>query len=389
MRIGIDATCWTNTRGYGRFTRHLVTAMTEIPGGDEFVLFIDRESAGEIPRSLSHTEIVEVPTRFSPSQAASSRGSRSPIDLYRMSRAVNRSRVDAFFFPTVYSWFPLPRGLPSVVTIHDAIAEKFPEIVVPGFRAWTLWRLKCRMAIFQATRILTVSEYARRDVSRFHSIPMDLLTVAVEAPSDAYNPSTPEESGAAAELLGVDPERGWFVYVGGMSPHKNVPLLVRAFARLSAELSDPPFLILVGPGDDDVFHGDRARVKDEIRRMGVAGLVKWAGYLPDELLRRLMSGATALVLPSECEGFGLPAVEAAACGTAVIATTESPLPELLEGAGIFVDPQNEQALYEALALMLSDTEMRTRMGNRGITRAAGMSWTRAAHVTLDTIHSAA
>ena len=363
--------------------------MTSISAADEFVLFIDRESASELPRTLSRSEVVEVATRFSPAQAASARGNRSPIDLYRMSRAVSRSRVDAFFFPTVYTWFPLPPGLPSVVTFHDAIAEKFPDIVVPGFRARTLWGLPCWMAISQATRILTVSEYARRDISRLHSIPFDLLAVAVEAPSDVYHPSTVEESRDAAESLGLDPGSGWFVYVGGMSPHKSVPQLVRAFARLAAELRDPPFLILVGPGDDDVFHGDRARVEDEIRQTGVAGLVKWAGYLPDESLRCIMSGAIALVLPSDCEGFGLPAVEAAACGTAVIATTESPLPELLEGAGIFVDPSDEQGLYSALALMLSDGEMRRRMGERGLARAADMSWTRAARVTLDTIHSAA
>ena len=117
--------------------------------------------------------------------------------------------------------------------------------------------------------------------------------------------------------------------------------------------------------------------------------MKWAGFVPDEGLRRLMSGARALVLPSDCEGFGLPAVEAAACGTAVIATTESPLPGLLDGGGIFVDPDDEKGLYEALLLIASDEKKRREMGTTALTRAANLSWQAAARSALDTIHSAA
>ena len=388
MRIGIDVTCWPNVRGYGRFTRELVTAMTKIPGEDEFVLFIDRTSAVDALRFLPHCTVVEVETRVAPSKAASAAGSRTPADVLRMSAAVYRHRPDAFFFPTVYSWFPLPLGVPSVVTIHDAIAERFPSIVVPGFRARTLWRLKLALAIRQARRILTVSEYAREDIARIHSIPLDSIAVAVEAPAAVYHPSTAEEAASEVRKLGVDPADGWFVYVGGMSPHKNVPNLVRCFSRLAAELDRPPALILAGPVEDDVFHGEHETVMREIIAGGVEDLVKWAGYVADESLRRIFSGALALVLPSRCEGFGLPAVEAAACGAPAIATTESPLPTLLDGGGIFVRPGDDDGLYRAMRELATDGEMRATMGARALDCARRLSWDVAARAALDTIRGA-
>ncbi|HMA21717.1 MAG TPA: glycosyltransferase, partial [Gemmatimonadaceae bacterium] len=127
----------------------------------------------------------------------------------------------------------------------------------------------------------------------------------------------------------------------------------------------------------------------EIAALGIGSLVKWAGYLPDESLSRVLSGAIALALPSECEGFGLPAVEAAACGTAVIATTESPLPQLLEGGGIFVDPADEDALTEAILRLAVDESLQSSMGAKAMERAHALSWDDAARAALRAIREAA
>ena len=389
MRIGIDVTSWVNNRGYGRFTRQLVSAMARMAEGDELVLFIDKASARTAAISLPRSSVVEVPTNVAPSAAASSRGSRSAADIWRMSREVSRHDLDAFFFPTAYSWFPLIGGPPSVVTIHDAIAERFPEMVVPGFKARTFWRAKLKLAVLQARTVMTVSEFARRDVARYHGVPFDRIRVAVEAPSDAYRACPMSESETELASLGIDSRTGWFVYVGGLSPHKNVPRLVRAFARAVIGLENRPLLILSGPFDDDVFHTDRVSIADEIAALGIGSLVKWAGYLPDESLSRVLSGAIALVLPSECEGFGLPAVEAAACGTAVIATTESPLPQLLEGGGIFVDPADEDALTGAILRLAVDESLQGSMGAKAMERAQALSWDDAARAALRAIREAA
>jgi glycosyltransferase involved in cell wall biosynthesis len=145
----------------------------------------------------------------------------------------------------------------------------------------------------------------------------------------------------------------------------------------------------VGTIDKDVFHGDQATIRRAIAEAGTDSLVHWTGFVPDGELRHLHSGAVALVLPSANEGYGLPAVEAAACGAPVIATTASPLPELLEGGGIFVRPGDEAALLAAFRTMLCDEAARTAMGRVALGRASQLSWDRGAATTLAALREAA
>jgi glycosyltransferase involved in cell wall biosynthesis len=188
----------------------------------------------------------------------------------------------------------------------------------------------------------------------------------------------------------MPPGARWFVYVGGFNPHKNVDAVVRAHAALVKEAdSSAPHLLLVGTIDKDVFHGDQATIRRAIAEAGTDSLVHWTGFVPDSELRHLHSGAVALVLPSANEGYGLPAVEAAACGAPVIATTASPLPELLEGGGIFVRPGDEVALLAALRTMLCDEAARTAMARVARGRASQLSWDRGAATTLAALREAA
>ncbi|MGH7658915.1 MAG: glycosyltransferase, partial [Gemmatimonadales bacterium] len=130
-------------------------------------------------------------------------------------------------------------------------------------------------------------------------------------------------------------------------------------------------------------------IRRTVEEMGTTGLVHWTGFVPDEELRFLHAGAVALVLPSASEGFGLPAVEAAACGTPVVATTASPLPEILEGAGRFVEPGNEAELAAALREMLMDQPARDRMAARALDRVACLGWPRTARAVLNALYEAA
>ncbi|HEU4565817.1 MAG TPA: glycosyltransferase, partial [Gemmatimonadaceae bacterium] len=210
------------------------------------------------------------------------------------------------------------------------------------------------------------------------------------APAPAYRPSAPDEIAAAAARAGLPPGARWFVYVGGFNPHKNVDRIVRAHAAVAAGRNgSAPWLLLVGAVEGDVFHGDQGRIRAAIAHAGTERVVRWTGFVPDEELRHLLAGATALVLPSECEGFGLPAVEAAACGAPVIATVESPLPELLDGGGVWVRPRDEGALAAAMGALLDDPARRDAMGHRARERASALSWTRAAEVALGAIAEAA
>ncbi len=390
MRIGVDATCWANGRGYGRFTRSLVAEMAALAPEDEFICFLDPVAARGFELAGPNVRPVVVPMGVAPTAAAAADGYRAPLDMLRLTRAVWRERPDVFFSPSVYTYFPLPPGQRAVVTVHDAIAERFPELTLPSPRARLFWRLKVGLALKQARLVLTVSDFAAAEIAEVLRIEKRRIRVTSEAPAEAYTPSEDKAAIAAlAARAGVPAGARWFTYVGGFNPHKHVDSIVRAHAAVAKEMSEPPHLLLVGTIDQDVFHGDQATIRRAITEAGTEQLVHWTGFLPDAELRHLHSGAVALLLPSACEGFGLPAVEAAACGTPVVATTASPLPQLLEGGGIFVPPGDEAALGAAIRQLLTDDLGRARMARVALERARALSWRRGAEAAMAALHEAA
>ncbi len=390
MRIGVDVSCWVNRRGYGRFARELLGAMVAAAPDSEFVCFADPWAARLFDIAAPNVVLRTVDMGAAPAAAASSDGFRSPLDMLRLTRAVWREGVDVFFSPSVYTYFPLPPGLPAVVTVHDTIAERFPELTLPTARARLFWRAKVGLALRQAGIVLTVSEFSARDLERFLGVRKERLRVAVEAPAAAYRPSeSAAEIAAAAAAVGLPPGAEWIVYVGGFNPHKRVDAIVRAHAAALREQPGRPLhLLLVGDPGSDNFHGDVPRIRAAIEQAGTGQRVHWCGFLPDEQLRHIHSGALALLIPSTFEGFGLPAVEAAACGTPVIATSASPLPELLSRGGLFVPPDDEPALLDALRRLLREPELRRRLGAGALAQARELSWPRAGAVALSALHDA-
>lgn len=388
MRIGVDATCWANDRGYGRFTRELITAMAPQASAHELVCFLDDRAADRFELSGSNITARVVPQSVAPTLAASSGSRRSLGDMLRLGKAVHSEKVDVFFSPSVYSYFPLPPRLPAVVTVHDAIAERFPHLTLPTrFDRWA-WAAKVRLALMQARLVLTVSDYAAGELSTYLGVPATKLRVTLEGVAEAYRPSdSAADIDEVAARIGLPAGSRWLMYVGGFGPHKHVDLIVRAHARVASTQANPPFLVLSGPSDG--FHADVAAVRQAIAQCGTEHLVRWAGYCSDQDLRQLHSGAVALMLVSASEGFGLPAVEAARCGAPVIATTESPLPQLLEGGGIFVEPGEAGPIADAIERLLTDEEARSTMGARALQRASALSWSRAARVALDALEDVA
>jgi glycosyltransferase involved in cell wall biosynthesis len=388
MRIGVDASCLANGRGYGRFTRELLRAMVEQAPDDEFLLFLDERAAKVLELTAPNVRAVPVRQRVSPTEAASADTYRSPADMLRYTAAVRKAAPDVFFSPSVYTYFPLPPRTRLVVAVHDAIADRFPELTLPSLRARVFWRLKVSLALRQATLVLTVSEYAARELEAVLNVRTDRIRVAVEAPAAAYRPSSMADAQCAARRAGVPERHRWLTYVGGFNPHKRVDRIVRAHARLIEETGEPVYLLLVGTTSGDVFHGELEHIRHTIEEAGTQQLVRWLGFVPDEELSHLHSGAVALLLPSESEGFGLPAVEAAACGTPVIATTASPLPQLLEGGGIFVPPGDEDGMVSALLLLTRDEPFRRQCGDRALRQAALLGWPQSAAAALAVLREA-
>ena len=382
MRIGVDAATWSNRRGYGRFTRALLTAALRLDRENEYTFFVD-DPSDEFPLP-STVNVVRVNAGVPTVQAAAAQGSRSLGDMWRMSRALSAADADLFFFPSVYSYVPVTHRAPKLVGIHDVIAEVFPELTLPSARARLFWRAKVKMGLAQARLVLTVSEYSRRKLSEVLKIPASRLRVVSEAGDPVFRRLPPGCDAPALRRMGLSPGDRYLIYVGGISPHKNLGLLVDVFAELAAQpdLGDVR-LLLVGDYQGDVFHSCYKELSASVRAHGLDQRVTFTGYMGDAELVEVLNHAQALALPSFCEGFGLPAVEAAACGAPVVVTTESPLPELLGAGAIGLAPDDRNGWRDALASLLRDPGRRRRMSEAALAAAAKLSWDNSARQLLE------
>ena len=321
-----------------------------------------------------------MPTREAPFRAAAASRRRSLRDLWTMARVVSGASLDVLFFPTVYTYFPVRTNAKVIVGIHDVIAEDFPTEVFPQPFRRLLWSLKSRLARRRADYLLTVSEHAREGLLRVFRPPERTLWVVGESADPIFQPlARPDIDRNLLARHGLELGDRALVYLGGFNPHKNLETLVRSMAVLHGTKGlEALKLILIGDVDDEIFTPGLEALKQCIARHGLGESVVFTGYLDDQETRHLLAFSRALVLPSLAEGFGLPAVEAAACGTPVVATENSPLPEILEGGGLFVDPRDGAALTRALERVLRDDDLRARLGRQALGRARALSWSHSA-----------
>jgi glycosyltransferase involved in cell wall biosynthesis len=231
----------------------------------------------------------------------------------------------------------------------------------------------------KAEAIITVSQASKRDIVRCLHIPPERVYVTYEAAGEAFQPVKDE-----AQLVAIRPEYAlperYLLYLGGFDRRKNLSTLLRAFALL-VNRQQQARLVIAGrlPGRESPLFPDPRRL---VREVGIEEKVIFTGWVPEEDKPALLSGATAFVFPSLYEGFGLPAAEALACGTPVIASNRSSLPEVVGEGGILVEPTDAEALAEAMEVLLVDDVLRAELQHRALTQAAKFSWKQTALETL-------
>lgn len=381
MRIGIDGGCLANRRGFGRFARQLLAALARSASPHDVVVFVDEPSAAQV-RVPEAFDTVIVPMGRAPSEAASSTGRRSVRDMLAMSKAAARARLDLIYFPASYSFFPVWGVKRVVVTMHDTLALAHPELVFPSWQGRVAWAVKEHAAVRWADTILTVSETSRRDLLEWFRLPESRVRAITEGPDPVFGPRpVGPESDAALARRGVAPDERFLLYVGGLSPHKNLPRLIEAFAR-SGLWREGLRLLLVGDLGD-VFHTHVPALRALVRRHELEERVVFTGFVPDDDLVYLYNRAEALVQPSLMEGFGLPPIEAMACGTPVIASRAGSLPEVLGEAGLFFEPTDLVAIVAALRLLVDNPGLRAELAVKARARAARFTWEAAAQGLLD------
>jgi len=382
IQVAVDATCWHNNRGYGRHARALLRALIEVDTQREYTLFMDVEPNGHAPPPGATVRIVK--SSQPAVVAARANGSRSVRDMWRMGRAMADSKFDILLFPSVYTYVPVLSRSRKVVMIHDVIAETFPQLTVPRRLARLFWNTKVWLGRMQAEAVVTVSENSREGILQRFRLDPERVFVVGEASDPVFRVLEDPQPTPRLQDLGIAPGNRYIVFVGGFSPHKNLETLIGAFAGIKArdDFCDVR-LILVGEYKSEVFHSYYDTVRHLVDTHGLADDVIFTGYLDDEELVAVMNLSAVLALPSLMEGFGLPAVEAAACGLPVIATTASPLPALLGEGGIFLDPLEGDLWRQALAKTLASPEDRRRMRSAGLQAAARLTWQQAARQMIE------
>ena len=386
--MGVDATSWANRRGFGRFARNAVGRLVESDAETDYVFYVDAE--GEEHAALpSRAQPRRVHLASSPSQAAAAGSHRPLADLFRLARAVHRDGLDAFLFPSVYTYFPVI-GTPTVVGMHDTIVERLPELTVPSRRERTAAGLKHRVAVRRATRLFTVSEASRQAIASHFRIAPERLRIVPEAPDPVFSPRSGERLASGLAEAGLRHDERYFLYAGGISPHKNVETLVDAYSLASAGTDEPlPLLVLVGDLESEAYLSSAASVRERIARHGLEETVRLPGFVTDEALACLYSGATGVVIPSLAEGFGLPAVEAAACGAPVALSDLPPHRETLGAAALFFPPTDVEALATILTCLSVDETLRNGVAAKARQAVAGLTWDAAAAELRTLIREAA
>lgn len=383
MNIGIDATCWWNNRGFGRFTRELLTAMFQLDCDHHFFLFVDQP----LPdlSSFSNVTVVQVASSRPTTEAAVADSRRSVFDIYELYRAVSNTALDIMFFPAVYSWFPVPRKLPSMVTIHDAIAEHYPKLIFPKWKHRMFWALKVKLALWQCTRILTISLAAKEEIVEYMGADPDVIDIASAAPNPQFKRTDDKDLMQAARQRALLPaDAPIIVYVGGLAPHKNLHGLLDGFEKaLRHERVAYVHLALIGDFKGAGFLSEYDTLSARVlANPTLRGRVHFCGYVSDADLVALYSSALAAAMPSFSEGFGLPAVEAMACGVPILSSDRGALPEVVADAGVYFNPFDADAIANAIIEMVENDALRTHLAENALDRARSFSWNRAARLTL-------
>lgn len=370
MRIAIDCSAVPRQMaGAGVYTYQLVRALTEADTEHELIVFCRSGLFADLTASHPRLRLVHTD--------AGSRMARFAWEQAVLPLLLRRSGADVLHSPHHHT--PLAAGLPRVVTFHDLtfllLPGRYP--IARRFYMRGVTRASARVA----DAIIAPSETVRGDIMRALGLPAERVIAIPEAAAPQYAPVEDMEALDRTRRRYGLPNR-YILSVGSLEPGKNRGRLILAYDSLKLG-ADCPLIIAGQPAWQ--YDGEL----DLIRQLALEQTVRFLGYVPDEDMPALYSGATMLAFPSLYEGFGLPVLEAMACGTPVITATGSAPAEIADGAALLIDPRDVEALAGALRRLLSDEPLRADLRTRGLDLAARYSWAETARKTLAVYESVA
>lgn len=362
MRVGINALLLTKNEGYrqtgvSRYVERLLSALPEAMPEDDLIAYLDKAVTAPEGVSVRRTPFAIDKPAF-----------RVAWERAAFPALARKDRLD-LFHGTVNA-LPSGLGCPGVVTIHDLAFLRWPE-QVPARRYQYLAKA-VPAAAKAARRVLTVSEATKRDVVELLGVAPDKVVVTPLGVDARFAPPSTAAVEVFRERAAI--RRPYVLVVGTLEPRKNLPRLLDAFALIAPRV--PHQLVLIGPEGwlTGPFH-------EQLERLRLGDRVRLTGFVPDGDLPAWYAGADCVAVPSLYEGFGLPALEAMACGAPVVVSNVSALPEVVGDAGVLVDPNDTDSIAAGLESVLGDPAARMRMTANGRLRAAEFSWAKTAELT--------
>lgn len=371
MRVVLDATAIPADRGgVGRYVDELLPALART--GLDLVVVAQARDAELLADAVPSAEVVLAPSRVA------SRAVRLTWEQTRLPALVRAVRADVLHCP--HYTMPRRAGVPVVVTLHDATFFSDPDLHSPVKSRF--FRGATRVAVRQAGALVVPSEATGSEVRRFAGGEPELFHVAYHGVDAAtFHPVDDAERARVADALDLD-GLPYVAFLGTLEPRKNVPALIRGWVRAVADRPEPPALVLAGGrGWDDEVDPAIAAVPEHLT-------VVRPGYLPFDDLAGLLAGAVVVAYPSLGEGFGLPVLEAMACGAPVLTTRRLSLPEVGGDAVAYCEPDDD-AIAAGLTALLDDADRRAELSRDAVARAAGFTWDASAQVHLAAYEAAA
>jgi glycosyltransferase involved in cell wall biosynthesis len=356
--IGVDASRITRPHRTGteNYSLHLLRHLLEIDQRNEYRLYVSRQlPAGLLPnRAGVSTRLIQLPRLWT---------------QVGLSREMLRAPPDALFVPSHV--LPIITPKRCVVVVYDVGHRFFPRAHTITEWLYVEWAIRRHVRL--ASALLTISEASKRDIVRLYGADPSRIAVAYPAVDEHFHPMPHDQIEPTLDRYGL--QQPYVLHLGTVKPRKNLPRLVRAFAQ--ADLPSDTQLAL---GGMTTFGGDA--VDRAIAETDVSQRVRRLAYVPDADLPALYAGASSVAIVSVYEGFGMPALEALACGAPVVAGNRGSLPEIVGDAGVIVDSLDVSSIARGLERAVSDYE---RLRHAGPPRARSFRWSDAAQVTLDVL----
>jgi glycosyltransferase involved in cell wall biosynthesis len=365
MKIGIDgrAAKWYRGTGIGTYTYQLISSLNTTDILNEYMLFMPESSNMDISFNKNfHIKNI-------------SEGNKSNFwDEVNIPNILMDKDIELYHVPQNGVGLPKEKNCPFIITLHDVIPLRMPETV--GDNYLRIFNHEMPEIISRCDGIITVSQFSKYDIAKAFNFPLDKIHVTHLAAENIYAPLDKELCSALIEQnYGITGD--YILYVGGFSPRKNIVGLIEAFSKLKQKYNKDIKLVIAGKQGKSY-----SIYKNRTISLGVEDSVLFPGFIPIEHLPHLYNASKLLVYPSFYEGFGLPPVEAMACGVPVITSNVTSIPEVLGDSAILINPHDVDELCSSMHNVLSNDILRESLILKGLVRSSELSWDKTAKDTL-------